>query len=62
MLQRMFAEPDRPADAVIGVRLTPENVEQEIQRIRQQHAWYQAAFGREVHMIQELVDMERRGK
>lgn len=62
MLQRMFAEPDRLANAVIGVKLTPETVEQEIQRIRQQRAWYQAAYGDEVLVIQKLVDMTRRGR
>jgi hypothetical protein len=62
MLHRMFAEPDRLADAAIGVKLTPENVEQEIQRIRQQRAWYQATYGHEALMIRELVDMTRRGR
>lgn len=62
MLQRMFAEPDRLADAAIGVKLTPENVELEIQRIRQQRAWYQAAYNREALMIRELVDMTRRNR
>ena len=62
MLQRMFAEPDRLADAAIGVKLTPENVEQEIQRIRQQRAWYRTTYGREALMIRELVEMKRRGR
>lgn len=62
MLHRMFAEPDRLVDAAIGVKLTPENVEQEIQRVRQQRVWYQATYGREALMIRELVDMTRRGR
>ena len=62
MLQRMFAEPDRLADAAIGVKLTPENVELEIQRIRPQRAWYQAAYSSEVLMIRELVSVTRSGK
>jgi hypothetical protein len=62
MLQRMFSETDRLADAVIGVKLTPENVEKEIQRIRQQRAWYRATYGREALMIRELVDMTQRGR
>lgn len=62
MLKHMFAEPDQPADAAIGVKLTPENVEQEIQRIRQQRAWYQAAYSRDVVMIRELVDMARKSR
>lgn len=59
MLQRIFAEPDRLMDAAIGVKLTPGNVEQEIQRIRQQRAWYQTTYDREALMMRELVDMTR---
>lgn len=62
MLQRMFAAPDRLADAAIGVKLTPENLELEIQRIKQQRAWYQAAYSSEVLMIRELVSVTRSGK
>ena len=62
MLLQMFAAPDRHADASIGVKLTPENVEHAIQRIRQQRVWYQAAYSREVLMIRELVNMTRSGK
>lgn len=62
LLQRMFAEPDHLADAAIGVKLTPENVEQEIQRMRQQRAWYQATYDSEALKIRELVDMARRDR
>lgn len=62
MLRQMFAEADRRGDADIGVRLTPENVEQQIQRIRQQRVWYQAAYGRDALAIRELVDMAEGGR
>ncbi len=62
MLQRMFAEPDRLADAAIGVKLTPENVEQQIQQIRQQRTWYLAKYGRDALMMRELVTKMRRGR
>lgn len=62
MLQRMFAAPDRLGDTAIGVKLTPENVEQAIQRVRQQRDWYQAAYSREALVIRELVNKTRSGK
>lgn len=62
MLRQMFAEPDRRDATAIGVRLTPENVEQQIQRIRQQRVWYQAAYGRDALAIRGLVDMAEGGR
>lgn len=62
MLRRMFAEPDRITNTTIGVKLTPENIELEIQQIQRQRSWYQAAYNREALMMRELVDMTRNGK
>jgi hypothetical protein len=62
MLRQMFAEPDRLADAAIGVKLTPENMEQQIQRIRQQRVRYLAAYGHDVLMMRELVDATQSGR
>ena len=62
MLARMFAAPDISTDAGIGVKLTLENVEQQIERIRQQRAWYLAAHSGDALMMRELVDMTRKGR
>lgn len=62
ILRQIFDEPNPLLDTKIGVRLTQENVEQEIQKIRHQRDWYHDQYPKEILKIQELVEMTRQNR